>query len=116
MIATNVKGNTKKSVASAVFFIGYSVGCISGPQLWEAPDAPRYIKGCISSLVSWALLVLTFAVYYFYLRRRNIKRAALLLAVEVETDADGGKIDSHVGVEVDSDLTDKQDLKFLYTL
>lgn len=116
MIATNVKGNTKKSVVSAVFFVGYSVGCISGPQLWQAQDAPRYIKGCISSLVSWALLVVTFAVYYFYLKRRNNKRAPLLLAVEADAETDGEKIGSYIGVEVDSDLTDGQDLKFIYTL
>ena len=116
MIATNVKGNTKKSVVSAVFFVGYSVGCISGPQLWQAQDAPRYIKGCISSLVSWALLVVTFAVYYFYLKRRNNKRAPLLLAVEADAETDGEKIGSYTGVEVDSDLTDGQDLKFIYTL
>jgi hypothetical protein len=116
MIATNVKGNTKKSVVSAVFFVGYSVGCISGPQLWQAQDAPRYIKGCISSLVSWALLVVTFSVYYFYLKRRNNKRAPLLLAVEADAETDGEKIGSYIGVEVDSDLTDGQDLKFIYTL
>lgn len=116
MIATNVKGNTKKSAVSALFFVGYSVGCISGPQLWQAKDAPRYIKGCISSLVSWSLLIVTFVVYYFYLKRENRKRMALLLAVVEESEIDGGKTEDHVGVEVDSDLTDWQDLKFLYTL
>lgn len=116
MMATNVKGNTKKSVVSSLFFIGYSVGCISGPQLWQAQDAPRYTKGCISSLISWALLVLTYAGYYFYLRHENKKRTALVSAVVEETGTNDGKVEEHVGVEIDSDLTDKQDLKFLYTL
>lgn len=43
MIASNVKGNTKKSVVSGIFFIGYTTGCICGPQLWQAVDAPRYV-------------------------------------------------------------------------
>jgi ACS family allantoate permease-like MFS transporter len=116
LIATNVKGNTKKSAVSAIFFIGYSIGCISGPQLWQAKDAPRYTKGCISSLVSWALLVVTFAVYYLYLRRENTKRAAIVLAVTEEIVADGKTTDNNTGVELDSDLTDWQDLKFMYTL
>ncbi len=30
MIATNVKGNTKKSAVSAMFFIGYSIGLLVG--------------------------------------------------------------------------------------
>ena len=42
MIASNVKGNTKKSIVSGMFFIGYTTGCIVGPQLWQAVDAPRY--------------------------------------------------------------------------
>src|SRR6266536_4846375 len=42
LIASNVKGNTKKSAVSAVFFVGYCTGCIVGPQLWQAQDAPRY--------------------------------------------------------------------------
>lgn len=116
MIATNVKGNTKKSTVSAIFFVGYSVGCISGPQLWQAVDAPRYTKGCISSLVSWALLVVTFAVYYFYLKWENKKRAALSLSMTAEGEGSGEKMKSHVGIELDSDLTDRQDLRFLYTL
>lgn len=43
MIASNIKGNTKKSAVSNMFFIGYTTGCIVGPQLWTAQDAPRYL-------------------------------------------------------------------------
>ena len=32
LVASNVKGNTKKSVVSAGFFISYCVGCIVSPQ------------------------------------------------------------------------------------
>ena len=46
----------------------------------------------------------------------DTKRMALLLAVAEETTADRAKTEGHVGVEDDSDLTDRQDLKFLYTL
>lgn len=117
MIATNVKGNTKKSAVSALFFVGYSIGCISGPQLWQAPDAPRYIKGCISSLISWSLLVVIFVIYYFYRRWENKRRAAIVMAVVEETPADNRNLkdEGHIGVEVDSDLTDRQDLKFIYS-
>jgi MFS transporter, ACS family, allantoate permease len=55
MMASNVKGNTKKSVVSAGFFICYCIGCIIGPQAWLSADAPRYIKGCSRSVASWAL-------------------------------------------------------------
>ena len=115
LIASNVKGNTKKSAVSTIFFAAYSVGCIVGPQLWQARDAPRYTKGCISSIVSWCLLVVTFAVYYVYLRRENRKRNSLGFegSNEVAEKKEGLE---HIGVAVDSDLTDRQDLRFRYTL
>ncbi|CCF40729.1 hypothetical protein CH063_11216, partial [Colletotrichum higginsianum] len=50
LMASNIKGNTKKSVVSAIFFIFYCIGCIVGPQLWQKQDAPRYTKGCITSI------------------------------------------------------------------
>ena len=56
LMASNLKGNTKKSVIGAIFFIFYCVGCISGPQLWQKQDAPRYFKGCIASVTSWGCL------------------------------------------------------------
>ena len=118
LIASNVKGNTKKSAVSSIFFIGYSTGCISGPQLWQAVDAPRYTKGCISSIASWVLLLIVFTFNYFYLRHQNRKREALgfgtdnKIVVEVER---AKKTEELVGVEVDSDLTDRQDLRFRYT-
>lgn len=76
LMASNVKGNTKKAAAGTVYFVGYSTGCIVGPQLWQAPDAPRYIKGCIPSVVSWALLILFFGVYYLLFRGENARREA----------------------------------------
>ncbi|KAJ9139406.1 MFS general substrate transporter [Pleurostoma richardsiae] len=107
LVASNVKGNTKKSVVNAVYFVGYSVGCISGPQLWQAKDAPRYRKGCISSIVSWCLLYLCFLAYFALCKRENKKRDRLCEATVV---------DDAAGTSVGSDLTDKQDLNFRYKL
>ena len=142
MIASNVKGNTKKSVVSGMFFMGYTTGCIVGPQLWQAVDAPRYeshplyppdlspkrrlmtgvsdryTKGDISSIVCWVLLLATFTFNYFYLRHENRKREALGLGRgnETELEEEGArKTEEHVGIAIDSDLTDRQDLDFRYT-
>lgn len=52
LMASNVRGNTKKPVVGAVFFVVYCVGCISSPQLWQAEDAPRYNKGCITAVAA----------------------------------------------------------------
>ncbi len=106
LIASNIKGNTKKSTVNALYFIGYSIGAIAGPQLWTAGDAPRYNKGCISSIVSWVLLLCCFVAYYLLCRQENARRDLLQATEE----------DEHVGVALDSDLTDTQDVKFRYTL
>lgn len=78
----------------------------------------RYTKGCISSIVSWGLLLITYSVHYFYLKRENKKRAALVAQIENERGGTeySGKAQDHIGVEVDSDITDKQDLRFVYRL
>lgn len=105
-MASNVKGNTKKSVVSAVFFIFYCVGCIVGPQLWQKQDAPRYRKGCIASIVSFGCLVIAFLVHYFTAKRSNKKRDK---AAEELNDVD------LAGMATDSDLTERQDKGFRYS-
>lgn len=42
LIASNVAGFTKKSTVNAVFFIGYCVGNIAGPQFFIIAEAPSY--------------------------------------------------------------------------
>ena len=106
LMGANVKGNTKKSVVSAVFFIFYCVGCIVGPQLWQDQDAPRYFKGCIASIISWCLLICMFLIFYFTAKRSNAKRDMETAPPEGET----------VGVAMDSDHTERQDRVFRYTM
>lgn len=43
LIASNTAGFTKKSVGTSLYTIMYCVGNISGPFLFQAKDAPRYI-------------------------------------------------------------------------
>ncbi|WYZ44841.1 hypothetical protein EsH8_VIII_000157 [Colletotrichum jinshuiense] len=106
LMASNIKGNTKKSVVSAVFFIFYCIGCIVGPQLWQKEDAPRYTKGCITSVVSFGCLILALMVHYFTSKVSNKKRDKLA--------AQSGD-EYHEGMETDSDLTERQDKGFRYT-
>lgn len=113
--ASNVKGNTKKATVSGVFFVAYCTGCIVGPQLWQKPDAPRYVKGCISSVVSWVLFIATLVVYRFVLRRENARRDREMAGEEREREDEDAK-GAQVGIATDSDLTDKQDRLFRYTL
>lgn len=42
LIASNTAGLTKKATVNAMFFIGYCVGNIVGPQLFKSLEAPTY--------------------------------------------------------------------------
>lgn len=116
IIASNVKGNTKKSVVSAAFFISYCIGCIVGPFAWTQADAPRYRTGCILSLSSMIALMITFAVFLVTVKRKNAGRDAK--AAEGRTDyvVEKGNGIQRSGISTDSDLTDVQDKGFRYTI
>ncbi|KAJ6437460.1 GCN5-related N-acetyltransferase (GNAT) domain-containingprotein [Purpureocillium lavendulum] len=112
LIASNVKGNTKKSVVSVGFFISYSVGAIVSPLAWTENDAPRYTKGCILSIVSLIALILLLLVYLFLVRSINKKRDANAQQFGTQLGQGSG---GQIGLTLDSDLTDEQDEGFRYT-
>lgn len=116
IIASNVKGNTKKSIVSTAFFVAYCVGCIVSPQAWTEDDAPRYTKGCILSIAAMACLILTFIGYVFMVkglnRRRDLKASEGYIEYMVDRGDGGGRM----GVSVDSDHTDVEDKAFRYTI
>ncbi|KAH7011473.1 major facilitator superfamily domain-containing protein [Ilyonectria destructans] len=118
LIASNVKGNTKKSIVSAGFFITYCVGCIVSPQAWQEEDAPRYTKGCILSIASWIAMLVTLSTYMVLIKRKNSTRDAKAAEGRVEY-LSGSRLGegSHtqIGVSVDSDLTDLGDKGFRYS-
>ncbi|KAL4809557.1 major facilitator superfamily domain-containing protein [Aspergillus unguis] len=104
LIASNTKGNTKRSVTNAMFFIGYCAGCIASPQLWT--HKPRYTEGLITALVTWGLLIAVTVVYSALCVWENAKRDKVVTGVE-----EGGER-KH---ENEGDLTDKQDRAFRYS-
>ncbi|RDW64730.1 pantothenate transporter-2 [Coleophoma cylindrospora] len=99
--ASNVKGNTKRSVVNTMYFIGYSAGCIGAPQLWK--HSPRYISGVITDLVAWVLLLIVMAWYWYSCSSENKRRDQLMETEEVPV------------FEKGADVTDGEDLTFRYT-
>ncbi|KAB8210750.1 major facilitator superfamily domain-containing protein [Aspergillus parasiticus] len=116
IIASNVKGNTKKSIVSTAFFIAYCVGCIVSPQAWTEDDAPRYTKGCILSVVSMVCLVFIFVLYVFMVNKMNKGRDRKANEGQLEYRVCRGGGNGHLGVSVDSDYTDVEDKAFRYTI
>ncbi|KAG9204313.1 hypothetical protein G6514_001387 [Epicoccum nigrum] len=111
LTASNAKGNTKRSVVSAIFFIGYCAGCIASPQLWTRK--PRYFNGVVTALVTWCTLFVVVVAYWLVCKRDNRRRDAV--------ERGSGDEDVVVGVVLDrngapvTDLTDKEDCRFRYS-
>ncbi|KAJ9145006.1 Pantothenate transporter [Pleurostoma richardsiae] len=114
LTASNVKGNTKRAIVNAMFFIGYCAGCIGAPQLWT--EKPRYFKGVVTGLVTWVLLVITIVTYRTLCVVDNKKRDATVGAAADTTDhsMQGEILLDETGNPV-SDITDKEDPEFRYS-
>ncbi|GAB1740480.1 hypothetical protein NU219Hw_g5583t1 [Hortaea werneckii] len=113
LTASNVKGNTKRSIVNTAFFIGYCAGCIASPQLWT--DRPRYFEGVVTAIVTWCLLFLATLAYRIVCARDNANRERVLNGVDIST---GGteQVDIDRSGAAKGDLTDKQDTHFRYSL
>lgn len=111
-VAATTTGHTKKTTTNAMLLIGYCLGNLLSPQMWEEKYAPRYY-------VPWGIILGTFVV-----------RPLMLLAIRYSLvqenkrrDALGyGKFEKFVdesGAEIDPtflDITDRKNLAFRYAL
>ncbi|KAL1405623.1 hypothetical protein Q8F55_009262 [Vanrija albida] len=112
--ATNA-GHTKKTTANTFILIGYCLGNLLAPQMWEARYAPRYY-------VPWGVILGSYVVASAFmvgiglaLRKENNRRDALAAAGELPVQ----KYYDENGNEVDPtflDLTDRQNLAYRYPL
>ncbi|KAM5350664.1 hypothetical protein ACJ41O_007169 [Fusarium nematophilum] len=99
---SNVAGHTKKAVYAAGTFIGYSLGNIVGPLMFDAKYAPRYDESFIGIMICFAICVGVSLVLRLVLARENSNRDRLY-----------GPPDASHGLE---DMTDKENQSFRYNL
>ena len=91
---------------SAIFFVGYCVGNIVGPQTFRAKAAPRYVSAEITIIVLFAACMVDMLLLFSYLAWQNRQK-------ERKRQTEG-----HVkqeGIEF-WDLTDRENLEFVYAL
>ncbi|KAK7056443.1 hypothetical protein VNI00_002998 [Paramarasmius palmivorus] len=113
--ASNTGGHTKKSTINAMTMVSFSVGNIVGTEIFLPKDAPAYIPGKIAIMV---LLTVQLGICWL-LRwinlRLNTKKRAQIEALKAEK----GWTDEDVQRERErhafADLTDKQNIYFVYT-
>ena len=108
LISSNIKGHTRKSMCSTVYFIGYAVGCIVGPQLFRSTEAPLYPTAMRTISALYAVFVIAQLTFYALNRRENRRRDKLA--------AEGNRAAVARPAEAEDNETDKQDLGFRYVL
>lgn len=97
---------TKKTTVASIFFIGYCVGNIVGPQTFRAKDAPRYVSAEITIIVLFAACMVDMLLLFSYLAWQNRQKEM--------------KRQRHGYVKQDGvefwDLTDRENPEFVYAL
>ncbi|KII94788.1 hypothetical protein PLICRDRAFT_47802 [Plicaturopsis crispa FD-325 SS-3] len=113
--ASNTSGHTKKVTINAMTLATFSVGNILGTEIFQPKDAPAYIPGKIAIMVLLTVQIgVSLLLRWINLRLNANKR----LALEKEK-AKHGWTEADVQKERErhafADLTDKQNLFFVYT-
>lgn len=106
LTTTNIAGHTKRAVASAILFVGYSIAFIIGPQFFIASESPQYATGFKTMIVMFSIAALAPGFYYAYMVWENKSRAKKLAMSDY----------THVNNEEFFDLTDKQQAEFVYCM
>jgi hypothetical protein len=109
LLASNVAGYTKKTVAGTLFFSAYCVANIISPQTFLASEAPRYQTGVVVTLAAFCINIALFIALYIVYSRANAARdqdPAGALSTDECTDL----------VNAFSDLTDLENKKLRYKL
>lgn len=116
IIATDVAGYTKKTVVSAIMFLAYCAGNISGPQVFLAKEAPFYRTGCEVYLICLCLGLLTTIVLRQYMDWENKRRDRVQgVCIEVEPKEQGRDLISELP-SFGLDETDWEQERFRYIL
>ncbi|OKL63738.1 hypothetical protein UA08_00224 [Talaromyces atroroseus] len=106
-ITQNTAGHTKKVVLNALCFVANCVSNIIGPQFFKSNQAPLYPLGMGAIFVSYALSILTTALYMAYCWNENRKRDRAAEATGEQS------VDVHLDTDF-KDLTDMQNPHFRY--
>jgi len=108
VVSSNIAGHTKRSVSSAVLFLGYATGFIIGPQFFLQNESPQYPTGFKTMMITFAIACfapLGLRLYFMWLNRR---KEAWIVA--------SGAEDVYARNEEFLDLTDREQIHFRYSM
>ncbi|KZT60604.1 MFS general substrate transporter [Calocera cornea HHB12733] len=131
----NASGHTKKVTTTAILFIAQCVGNIVGPQVYLAQEKPFYYTGIAVDLGCWCALIFVIlgtAAYLHYLNKKQEKRriaagrpghvvdTSIMTLEEVEKHRQHqiatGQVEINTNDHAFEDLTDFQNMDFMYVL
>ncbi|KAF5006948.1 hypothetical protein FDECE_6706 [Fusarium decemcellulare] len=75
LVQANYRGVTKRMTMTAMLFLVYCAGNISGPQFFRKSEAPHYRTAFQAIMVCYALVVVLVLSLRFYLQWFNAKRS-----------------------------------------
>lgn len=77
LVQANYRGVTKKMTVTAMLFLAYCAGNISGPQFFLSEEAPHYNTAFRTIMICYALSVVLALTLRFYLQWSNARRVRL---------------------------------------
>lgn len=74
LVTRNIAGQTKKGITMTMLFVGWAVGNLIAPQIFQTSDAPRYLHGFISHLIIYCVYLGVVIVTRIVLMARNRRK------------------------------------------
>ncbi|KAL7942779.1 major facilitator superfamily domain-containing protein [Trichoderma barbatum] len=74
LVQSNYRGVTKKMTVTAMLFLAYCAGNISGPQFFRASEAPTYQTAFKTIMICYCIVIVLAIVLRVYLQWVNAKR------------------------------------------
>ncbi|KAG2226514.1 hypothetical protein INT45_014258 [Circinella minor] len=105
-ISNNVSGYTKKVFYNGSYLVAYCLGNFTGPLLIIPHEAPRYLTGMSTYMAS----MLISAILFLYARWSCVRDNRYRQQLKNENALPSFTIDGNQPI----DLTDKEDLQFIY--
>ncbi|KAF7352856.1 MFS general substrate transporter [Mycena venus] len=113
--ASNTSGHTKKSTLNSLTLVSFAVGNIIGTQIFQPSDAPAYIPGKIAILVLLTVQLGVSLLLRWINLRLNTKKHAKLAEIKARNGWSDEDVQKEREKHAFADLTDKQNIYFIYT-
>jgi hypothetical protein len=78
LITRNIAGQTKKGITMTAVFIGWAVGNLIAPQIFQEKDAPRYLPGFVVHLGVYGAYLILVVITRILLMSKNRKKDSIV--------------------------------------